>query len=170
MSKGFLIWHLDFAMNDNLICHVIILGFYYLNLLCVLVFDMELKMASNLLLGYLLWNFDMVLNFIVWSVEHFGLLVVLVEELPKYLHMLLFWFFFTWFMVEFWMYIHGQHNRLFDNVGVEFKRVKCNFIIIIMFWIWNNREQAEIVFIYLLFFQNINVVHMFFFIEVHFFH
>ena len=25
------------------------------------------------------------------------------------------------------MYIHGQHNRLFDNVGVEFKRVKCNF-------------------------------------------
>ena len=62
-------------MNDNLICHVIILVFYYLNPLCVLFFHMELKMASNLLLGYLLWNFDMVLNFIVWSVEHFGLLV-----------------------------------------------------------------------------------------------
>ena len=71
--------------------------------------------------------------------------------------------FFTWFMVEFWMYIHGQHNRLFDNVGVEFQHVKCNFFIIIMFWIWNNREQAEIVFIYLLFFQNINMVHKFFY-------
>ena len=88
MALGWL--DLDFAMKDNLICHVIILVFYYLNPLCVLVFHMELKMASNLLLGYLLWNFDMVLNFIVWSVEHFGLLVVLVEELPKYLHLLLF--------------------------------------------------------------------------------
>ena len=84
------------------------------------------------------------------------------EELPKYLLLLLFWFFFTWFMVEFWMYIYGQHNKLFDNVGVELKRVKCNFFFIIMFWIWKNREPAELVFIYLLFFQNINVVHKFF--------
>ena len=37
------------------------------------------------------------------------------------------------------MYIHGQHNRLFNNEGVEFKRVKCNFFY--YYYVLNLKQQ-----------------------------
>ena len=68
---------LDFAIMDILICHICNHSGFFNFLICNVfkVFYMALG-CHVIILVFLLWNFDILLNLIVWRLEPFGLVIL----------------------------------------------------------------------------------------------